>query len=60
MTDEDYEKIIEELEAEVADLKAKLAKAVKALDAIRLYSTDGDAHRKASATIAELTGGKDD
>ena len=41
-------------------LVVKLAKALKALDAIRLYSTDGDACRKARMTIAELTGGKDE
>ena len=39
----------------IEELEDKLAKALKALDAIRLYSTDGDAHRQARTTIAELT-----
>ena len=44
----------------IEELEFNLAKALAALHAIKLYSTDGDACRKASMTIAELTGGKDE
>lgn len=46
---------IEELEAKLSESEALLAKAVDALDAIRLYSFDEDARRKAIEIIAELT-----
>ena len=39
MTDEDYEKIIDELEDEIADLKAKLSKAVGEMRKVDEYLT---------------------
>ena len=42
MTNEDYEKIIDEMEAEIADLKAKLAKAVTRLQHIAANKTTGE------------------
>ena len=51
---------IEELEAKLSESEALLAKAVAALDAIKLYSFDEDACRKARTTLAELTGGNDE
>jgi uncharacterized coiled-coil protein SlyX len=82
MTDEDYDKIIEELEAElaeykhvasaidkqwaesqdeIADLKAKLAKAVEALHEIagkKDYADDP--WDIARTTLRQLTGGNDE
>ena len=42
----------------IEELEAKLAKAMDALDAIKLYSFDEDACSKARTTLAELKGEK--
>lgn len=57
---------IETLEAENAELKAKLAKAVEALQWLKVeirghgFSDEGRMLVKCNSTLAELTGGKDE
>jgi hypothetical protein len=69
----DFALLVDELEAENADLKAKLAKAVEALQTIKMrampHKDDDDKDRKrqlvhihsiSNTTLKELTGGKDE
>ena len=51
-----HDERIKPLRKQVADLEAKLAKAVEALEDIKRYSSCGDTRRKAIETLSEIKG----